>query len=153
MSERNNDIDERSEIEGTDESLAADEQVAAPRPGPLRRLGCGVLLVFWFLILLLPCFLIVLATQGEIRVSLGDLPGQDARVWLVMEIDQRGIATSLPSVRSASGEADVCLQTAVNYLLWVGDGAEESVHYCQCFAGADDNWTLVSSSEGDCSAP
>jgi ABC-type Fe3+ transport system permease subunit len=107
-------------------------QMTAParRSRPLRRVGCAMLLVIWLLALLLPCFLIVLATQQEIIIAQGELPGQEFRVRLIMDIDQRGIG--LWTTRTVDGAAgDICLITTVGYILWEGEG--EPAEYCVCY--------------------
>src|SRR5690606_35269280 len=109
----------------------------------LRRIGCGLLLVIWFAILMLPCFLFVLATQGEIAVSQGNVPGQQLRLWLISEPDQRGFAFSSAAVH-ATDENAVCVETSVRFLLWTGRA--EPVSYCECYdrTDAESAWTYTS---------
>lgn len=110
------------------------ERSAARRRSPLRRIGCAALLAAWLLVMLLPCFLITLATQQEIVISQGELPGQEIRVRLIMEIDQRGIG--LWTTQTVLGEeGDICLITTVGYILWEGEG--EPAQYCVCYARTD----------------
>ncbi|MFN8565855.1 MAG: hypothetical protein U0703_30415, partial [Anaerolineae bacterium] len=59
------------------------ETPSKPRRSPLRRAGCIVALVIWFGILLLPCFLVVLAVQQEISIPTGGAPDQRLRLWLI----------------------------------------------------------------------
>lgn len=130
-------------------------ETTPPRPRSLlRRLGCILALALWFFLLLTPCFLIRLATEGELRLRLGDAPDQEARVWLVMEADQRGVGYSMPSVYAGEDTASVCVQTDVRYLLWVGTEAGKPVTYCECHSrpSADDDWTLTSTYDGACAA-
>lgn len=118
----------------------------------LRRLGCTLLLVIWFTILLMPCFMLVLATQQQITISQGSLPDQYLRIWLIMEPAQRGLGISTTSVhppKDANLPADsLCLQTNVNYLLWQGQG--ETSGYCECYHQEDTNWTPVATYSTTC---
>lgn len=121
----------------------------------IKRLGCIFALVIWFSILLLPCFFIVLATQQEIIVSQGRLPGQDLRIWLIMEANQRGLAFSSTSTYPAQGveaQEGICLQTNVSYFLWQGTG--ENSAYCDCYANSGTNetpsWTLLTTEGNAC---
>lgn len=118
----------------------------------LRRLGCILLLVIWFMVLLLPCFMIVLATQQQITISQGSLPDQEIRIWLVMEQNQRGLGISSTSTHPAKGDNlptdSLCLQTNVNYLLWQGKG--EASTYCECYAHDGDNYTPLASYSQAC---
>lgn len=121
----------------------------SPRRGPLRRIGCGVLLVFWFALLMLPCILLLLATNQEIVVSQGSLPGQEIRVWLIMEASQRGLGVSSTSV-SQNGENSVCMTTSMQFILW--SGREDPLSYCECFerGGPDQAWTPTGMSLDAC---
>lgn len=122
------------------------------RRGPLGRLGCALGLLVWLVLILSPCLVFTLATQGEITVTVGGAPGQSARLWLVMEANERGLGLSLPTAQtSAEGDA-VCVQTDVRYLLWQGQA--ESVSYCECYRRAADEapWDFVTTIEGSCTA-
>jgi len=120
------------------------------RRGPLRRLGCAVALILWFMVLLTPCFLIVMATQGEIVVRLGDVPGQSFRIWLVNESRQRGLGISRPSIIANENEYQRCLQTNVSFILWAGTA--EGSTYCECYTQPDNTgeWELTSNQQGAC---
>ena len=124
----------------------------APEPpeskSPLRRPGCVLALILWFALLLLPCPMFILATQGQISLPLGGAPGQESRLWLVMEADARGLGLSLPGVRQA-GDA-VCVQTDVRYFFWAGSA--EPVSYCECYTRDDAaaTWSPVETLVGAC---
>ncbi len=119
------------------------------RRSPLRRVGCGLLLVIWFAVLLLPCALIVLAVQQEIVISQGSAPGQQTRLWLISEADERGFGLSTSTVTQTSDNA-LCVETDVRFLLWTGQA--EPLSYCECYvrAGADAAWSLTSSTSAEC---
>ncbi|MBL8164601.1 MAG: hypothetical protein JNJ61_21605 [Anaerolineae bacterium] len=118
------------------------------RGSRLRRLGCWLALVLWFVLLVTPCGLLYLATQNELQISLGELPGQTLRVWLVNESRLRGIAISSPSLVGNNSDGEVCLQTQVSFVLWMGEG--EGSRFCDCFARDGDRWALTSTSAGEC---
>ncbi|MDZ4764915.1 MAG: hypothetical protein SGI73_10210 [Chloroflexota bacterium] len=135
------------------------EQIEMPaaspprRRSPIRRAGCVLALIVWFIVLLLPCGLIVIATQGEIAISQGELPGQAIRVWLINEADQRGFGTAATSIYQPSDANTVCMQTDNRFLFWYGR-AQAAVSYCECFirAAPADEWGFLSVSEGVCGA-
>ena len=113
---------------------------ARPQRGPLARLGCGVALVIWGLLLLTPCFFITLAVRGEISLDTGPAPEQRLRIWLIMEADERGIGIS---TTSSQQQAELtCIQTDVRFVLWEGEA--EPVSYCQCYDHPPDSdiWNL-----------
>ncbi len=120
------------------------------RRSPLRRAGCIIALVIWFAILLLPCLMITLAVQQEIVITTGGAPGQQIRVWLISEADQRGLAISTASAQQSSPDA-VCVQTNVRFLLWAGKA--DPLSYCNCYQRADASapWSETVSNEGECS--
>lgn len=121
-----------------------------PRRSPLRRAGCIVALVIWFAILLLPCFLVVLAVQQEISIPTGGAPDQRLRLWLISEADERGLALSTASVHQQTA-TEICVQTDVRFLLWAGSA--EPLSYCDCYerGGESAEWASTSSSVGQCS--
>ena len=124
--------------------------VLPPRRSPLRRLGCTIAVIIWFIVLLTPCLCIVLASQGEIAVRLGDVPGQSFRLWLLNESRQRGIGISRPSVYASAEQSQVCIQTDVSFILWMGSA--EATIYCECYTQFDNNagWELVSNQQAAC---
>lgn len=129
-----------------------DETIVKPPMSPLRRLGCAVALVFWFALLMLPCFFFMLLRDGEIVMPQGELPGQEIRVWLVSEIDQRGFGLSRPVIIPGSDPNQMCMVTHVDYYLWAGES--ESISYCECYmrdlSAEISPWLPV---EGTCTAP
>lgn len=123
-------------------------QALPVRRSPIRRLGCIIALVIWFAVLLLPCLLIVMATQQEVVISTGSAPGQNIRLWLISEIDERGFALSSASVRRQD-EASVCVQTDVRFLLWAGSA--DPVSYCECYQrDSAGDLTFTEATEGVC---
>lgn len=122
---------------------------------PLGRLGCGVLLVFWFLILLLPCAMIYLATGGIITIPNGAIPEPEQHprfeVQLIMEIENRGLKLSRSSIASES-ETALCINSSVNYLLWQSDSSASNSQYCQCYerTSAEADWVYTEQYDGQC---
>lgn len=132
------------------QTLTEETRIAVPRRSPLRRLGCIAALVLWFAILLLPCFLVVLAVQQEIVISTGGAPGQQLRLWLISEADERGLAVSTASVRQSDPDA-LCVQTNVSFLLWAGNS--DPLSYCDCYERPDASapWSQTTTNSGECS--
>ncbi len=128
-----------------------EQTIPAPQSkkrSPLQRLGCGVLLVIWFAMLMLPCFLGILATQGQITISTGNAPGQELRIWLIMEPFERGLGISSASARY-DGDNRFCLDTSVNYLMWAGN--VEPSPYTECYERENANaaWTFISADSNE----
>ena len=71
--------------------ILTEETVTAP-PSQLRRAGCIITLVIWFVILLLPCFLIVLGgAAGDRHFDREARRGSRFAVWLISEADRTRI--------------------------------------------------------------
>jgi hypothetical protein len=116
-------------------------------PKPLKRLGCGVLLVAWFLLLLAPCLLFVLAVQRQIEITYSDVPQDSLRIWSIQERDLRGIAVS--NSRRVSAPNDVtCTIIDVRFLLW--EGQADSSHQCSCYTRANNNWMSIAEGADAC---
>jgi hypothetical protein len=101
----------------------------------LRRIGCGLLLIPWFVLLLTPCFVITLLAQQEIRVTWSDVPDDAFRIWLISEREARGLGVAT-SRRVEVSPQTVCTVIDVNFFMWQGDpnkiGALPS-HQCACY--------------------
>ncbi|MBZ0291864.1 MAG: hypothetical protein K8L99_04780 [Anaerolineae bacterium] len=104
-----------------------------PSRSLVRRLGCGLGLVLWALLLLSPCILITLAVRGEISIDTGSAPEQRFRMWLIMEANERGVGLSNGWVASAADP--LCIQTDVKFYLWEGEA--EPVSFCKCYDDGD----------------
>ncbi|MBI5669771.1 MAG: hypothetical protein HZC41_17375 [Chloroflexi bacterium] len=128
------------------------ETQSAPRAkrSPLRRIGCGLGLLLWAVVMVSPCLLFTLATQGQITVMLGGAPNQEARIWLINEARVRGIAISWPSLHNVEGDTALCVQTDTRFFLWAGSG--DPATFCECYTriGPDDAWTAAESFSGSC---
>jgi hypothetical protein len=135
--------------------MSEQQEVIVEPPQPksrsrVRRVGCAVVLVLWFALVLSPCLCIILATQGEILVHLGDVPGNELRIWLVNEAHERGIGIASPTVSTAQDANAVCVQTNVTFILWEGEGSP--THYCECYTQSvqTGDWSQVTSASNEC---
>lgn len=135
------------------ENLETENQPVRRR-GCLWRGGCAVLLFGWVVLLSIPTFMFILATQGEIAVWHGDrVPSSSEhpllKITLLMEMETRGLNITTSNIGS-DGDGEVCVQTHVNYLLWEGEG--EFASYCDCYQRADveSQWALSRTFSGSC---
>ncbi len=142
----------------TEETPQTDEIVVATKPHPVKRLGCGILLVAWFTLLMTPCMLFYLASNGEIRIWHSDIPEPDAHprvlVELITEIDYRGLQLTRSFPVNAS-ESAVCVQTDVSFFLWHSIEENLDSSYCDCYQRDEDNsdWLLNETTIGVCTVP
>ncbi len=117
-----------------------------------RRIGCGVLLVIWFAILLLPCALFILATQGSIVLHHAFVPEPEAhpllQIDLLTEADYRGLR--IVTTRIYDDGAQLCVQSNVSYVMWLGDGAPSI--YCDCYIreSSEADWILADTIIAQC---
>jgi hypothetical protein len=114
-------------------------------PKLARRLGCGVLLALWFLLMLTPCAVIALATQGEIKLTYSDLPDDELRIWMISSSQARGIGISnsrrvIPAltVSEAPGSETMCQVINVSFVMWQGQG--DPVQQCYCYGKDNGRW-------------
>lgn len=113
------------------------------RRHPIHRLGCGLLLVGWFILLMTPCALFYLAANGEIRLWHRDeVPQADVYplllISLISAVDHRGLRIENSSV--ALGGADenaLCMQIHVRFILWESDENSQDAAYCDCYQRDD----------------
>lgn len=119
-----------------------------------RRVGCVLILVLWFLILLLPLGFFILAVDGQLTLSQrGDVPDKHQhplfQINLITEVDYRGIQFTNSTIHRQD-DLNVCVQTDVRYLLWQGEG--ESAQYCDCYmrTAQEDDWQYETTTPGQC---
>lgn len=109
----------------------------------LRRLLYLLLILLWLLVMSLPVFAFVLATQHQIQV--GSEPERNLRLFLIQERGSEGIAVQWMGAPSTD---DHCAQGRVIYLMWEGEG--ENARFCQCY---DQRGNLSGTNLGSCSEP
>ena len=139
----------------------SDDIVESPQPKPrslISRIGCWFLVAIWFLILLTPYALFVLATQGEIRISHGDIPDREAHprllIDLISEVDFRGLRLVNSTISNLS-DTSTCIQTNVRYVLWHGDATGQDAVFCDCYVReqTESTWALTETLIGECTVP
>lgn len=123
---------------------------------PLQRVGCAVLIIIWFVIMLIPMALIILAIEGNITVHHGrSVPDRHEhprlQIRLITELDYRGFQIT-NSTLDQDSEANLCIQTNVRYILWQGDG--EDAQFCDCYSreNPDRDWQFTGTTSGRCEA-
>ncbi len=125
------------------------------RRGVLGRLGCGLGLIVWLIVMLIPGFLFLLAIQQEISIwHGGGFPERDyhpaLQIKLMMDIDTRGVSITR-SYTAVSEDNATCVETQVQYILWQGRG--EPAAYCDCYtrASLQGDWSYRGTQQGACS--
>ncbi len=116
------------------------------RRHPLQRPGCVVGLIIWFIVLLTPCFMIILAAQGQIVIRTGSVPEQQIRIWLIQEANQSGIGISTP--QTILLDEGLCIATSVSFVLWRGEA--DSTQFCDCYDDTDVGLQFISTIQGSC---
>lgn len=127
------------------------------RPTTLRgKIGCGVLLVLWFVLLLLPCAMFWLATGHTFTIAHGgDVPEAEQHprfeIRLIMETDNRGLQLFSSHV-VRNGDNLLCVQADVNYILWQSSEDTPAVVYCDCYERSDTEsmWLFVGTTNSTC---
>ena len=144
----------------TDEVLQFGAASSPPKKRSLaKRLGCGLLLISWFLLLLTPCALFYLAANGEIRIHHADIPQPHEhprlQISLISEADDRGlrIVTSF-IVEPSDADRALCVETDVRFVLWESSAGDQDSRYCDCYgrASATAAWELTDTFGGACAA-
>ena len=144
----------------TDEVLQFGSASSPPKKRSLaKRLGCGLLLIIWFLLLLTPCALFYLAANGEIRIHHADIPQPHdhprLQISLISEADDRGLRIVTSSIVEQSDvDQSLCVETDVRFLLWESSAADQDTRYCDCYgrASATAAWELNDTFGGSCAA-
>ncbi|MCY4069932.1 MAG: hypothetical protein OXG60_01400 [Chloroflexi bacterium] len=113
------------------------------RSSRLRRVGCGLLVPLWFMLLLMPCALFYLAVNGEIRIWHDSVPDPYSQprllISLISEMDDRGLRIETSSVFKPNADnLSLCVETKVRFVLWESQGGNQDVTYCECYGRADE---------------
>ena len=103
----------------------------SPPPSPAnritRRLGCLAGVLVWLVVMILPIFIFVLVTNGQIEW--GEDPQDQMRLFLLQDVDQEGVGFQW--TRPHPSESS-CLETTVAYLMFSGEA--ENGRSCTCLA-------------------
>lgn len=113
----------------------------------LQRLGCGALVVLWFILLVVvPCSAISLASGNEIQISRSAVPDDYLlRIWLIQQPHLRGLGVSTGYTLSPT-DTTVCTITTTRFVLW--EGSADGSQTCACYDRQTDG-TYSSRSVGD----
>jgi hypothetical protein len=119
------------------------------------KIGCGMALVIWFLLLSLPCAMFWFASGNEIRLAHGNVPESYdhplLEIGLIMEVANRGMKFKTSEIFSA-GDNAVCVQTNLNYLLWYSRESNPATSFCDCYERENPAaaWSNIGTTPGDC---
>jgi hypothetical protein len=121
----------------------------------LGKVGCGVALLFWFALLMLPCGMFWLATGGEVYIGQAVPDASEHprfQLQLIADADNTGLRITRSGI-SSQFEGELCLQTQVSYLLWnQEDEGDQGVIYCDCYEreSSDAQWMYTGTESGAC---
>lgn len=121
----------------------------------LGRAGCGVLVIVWFFVMLLPIAMLWLAFGNTIAIPQPNVPEPEQHprlaIQLIMEIDNRGLKFTRSAVATADDTA-LCLESNINYALWQSDASAAPAIYCQCYTrpSTDADWQYERQLESAC---
>jgi len=122
---------------------------------PLGKLGCNLLIVGWFLVLLLPITMVWLAFGNTITIPRNNIPEAELhprlQIQLIMSVENRGLQISRSNVQRTD-ETNLCVENQRSYLLWEDDGSALPATYCQCYQRADaqSEWVFTRQIENTC---
>lgn len=119
----------------------------SPRRAPIQGCGCWILIAVWIIILLVfPCAFVTLLVEKELIFSLGDLPDEELRIFLLNDQESRGIGVQRPDMYSEE-EGQYCILIITDYFLWDGDA--DGLTHCNCYEKIEEEWvsTMVGGDE------
>lgn len=122
----------------------------------IGRVGCGIMTVLWFMLLLTPCAMFILATTGEIRLDHANIPEPQDHPLISLSLSVDAFNSGLKISRSwiaAGEEQTTCVETVTNYLRWRSDGTESTVVFCQCYRRDGNRWIFEQQRMIACDAP
>ena len=87
----------------------------------------------WLILIFTPCLALLLASQGEFRISTGPAPEEELRLWLVQDAGRAGVALSRAFSYESDGQR--CIQTDAGFLLWrrPRNEVDSATSYCSCY--------------------
>jgi hypothetical protein len=122
------------------------------RPG---KIGCGLLVVLWFCVLTIPFVMFWLASGQSITIPRGGIPEAEQhprwQMSLIMDADNRGFQFTNTSIER-NESTNLCVETHVNYLLWVSEEEQNAVAFCDCYERSDSeaDWVFVETLNTTC---
>jgi hypothetical protein len=149
-------MSEEQQMSEMDAYYARTRRPLLPRPTTRRgKIGCGVLLAIWFLLLLLPFAMFWLATGHNFTIPRTNIPEAELhprfQVHLIMDKDNRGLQfLSTQVFRNSPNE--LCVQGHVNYLLWESEDDDNATVYCECYKRNDPDaeWVFIETMNSTC---
>lgn len=121
----------------------------------IGKVGCGIALVLWFMLLTLPCAMFWFASGNEIQLQHGSVPeAYDhplLEIGLIMTTENRGVKFKSSQIFS-QGDNAVCVQTNLNYVLWYSREENPATSFCNCYERSDTagTWSGTGTTDGDC---
>lgn len=91
----------------------------------VSRWACLPVIIIWIVLFTLPIIGCRLINNGQVQWSVPG--GSQVRLFLLQDSDLEGIGVQRTRTRGPGGS---CLETSVNYFMWVGE-SDNSV-MCQC---------------------
>ena len=128
------------------------EGTPTPGPPPLRDdrlpfspgLGCVLSILGGLICAGAFFFLLWFNQQGQIVYA--PEPYRATRVWILREVEGRGLAVSTTRPLPGATSDRACAKTSVDFYFLGGGMPEANTDYCECFTRTDSGWTLA----GDC---
>lgn len=121
-----------------------------------RRFGCGAFLIVWFVLIMLPCPIFVLAIQREVTVKWSDIPQDELRIWLIQQPKLRGVAWSnarrvtVENVSSALAPTGKATCTIIDSSFFLWEGKADAAHQCSCYVQQDQTWRSIAEGPAAC---
>lgn len=98
----------------------------------LKRIGIGLFLSFWLLVMVFPFLAFLMATRGQIQIGEGER--SHFRTFMVSDFDMPGVddvqGVGFELTRRVPQNED-CSRTSIRYLLWIGEA--DPIFFCQCY--------------------
>jgi hypothetical protein len=105
------------------------------------------LIGLWCVVLMIPLLLFGLAQWRQFTIPVGELPGQEWRIWLLEDPDHRGIGFASAQANDGPNGGRY-LQTNVQYWMWLG--TSEPTVFCELYQREGEAWVLQSTQAQAC---
>ncbi|MDQ7026070.1 MAG: hypothetical protein Q9P01_09725 [Anaerolineae bacterium] len=119
------------------------------------KIGCGLLLVIWFSLLMLPFLMFWLASGRSVTIPHSNIPNANQyprfEMSLIMSQENRGLQLTTSDVQRNSSD-NLRVEVHVNYLLWVSEADDNAAVYCDRFErnNSDADWMFIESLNTPC---